>query len=437
MICRQNNTNIVGLAVPSYSSSVGNCQPIVVYPHSNRQTVLPNRVPNRPQNSLILNQLSQRLPLFLPNVSSPQQNQNSISSLASAPQQNQNSMLSPASTPLTQRTDIQREKDIQKIANELRESFVENSTKTPTESCRETGGVIELLNDCTHTQSLIQTPTSISVTHSSNAVQNESSFVAPVNTCDVSDRTYELHMTEDCVHNETTTAVEQNRSSNPNERQIQTQESVSSDQSVSPVSVTKESSIECVTTSIDSHPKDSNNERSESSGDVQQNLSQRDVSNERVCPSKELDCSPVGDSPMASPMDSPSNNSLFSELSSNDLPNDSELDENDSQTNERQSNEETIEETTASLNLSTAHSATHSTSHSTTPVAVISPMTPSDETSDDEIPDEDTDCVVCSKEYGEFICCSQCPRAFHIECHVPELKKMPEFVPFVSFVSCK
>ena len=46
--------------------------------------------------------------------------------------------------------------------------------------------------------------------------------------------------------------------------------------------------------------------------------------------------------------------------------------------------------------------------------------------SDDDTYDDEADCVVCTKEYGEFICCSLCPRAYHIECHVPELKKMPE-----------
>lgn len=67
-------------------------------------------------------------------------------------------------------------------------------------------------------------------------------------------------------------------------------------------------------------------------------------------------------------------------------------------------------------------------------VARIAPITPEFDSSDqtnDEIDDdieEDGFCVVCRKEYGEFLCCERCPRAFHIDCHVPELKKMPEFV---------
>ncbi|XP_054157134.1 E3 ubiquitin-protein ligase TRIM33-like [Oppia nitens] len=62
-------------------------------------------------------------------------------------------------------------------------------------------------------------------------------------------------------------------------------------------------------------------------------------------------------------------------------------------------------------------------------------MTDDDSNSSTTIIDEDADCVVCNTEFGEFIFCGSCPRVFHRECHVPELKTMPETAFICTF--CK
>ncbi|CAG2114194.1 unnamed protein product, partial [Medioppia subpectinata] len=84
----------------------------------------------------------------------------------------------------------------------------------------------------------------------------------------------------------------------------------------------------------------------------------------------------------------------------------------------------------------------------TAPVARIAPITtteeadspPNDLMSDDdseerESIDEDAFCVVCDREFGEFIICGNCSRSFHKECHVPEIKTMPETTFVCTF--CK
>lgn len=119
---------------------------------------------------------------------------------------------------------------------------------------------------------------------------------------------------------------------------------------------------------------------------------------------------------------------------------------NEEQNDESSKCAESISDTTSpDSGISTANTALSSNSNEKSAdirdenkenkiVARIAPITPefdsSDQTNDemDDDIEEDGFCVVCRKEYGEFLCCERCPRAFHIDCHVPELKKMPEFV---------
>jgi hypothetical protein len=39
-------------------------------------------------------------------------------------------------------------------------------------------------------------------------------------------------------------------------------------------------------------------------------------------------------------------------------------------------------------------------------------------------PNEDW-CAVCM-DGGEVVCCDKCPKVFHTNCHIPELKAIPE-----------
>ena len=50
-----------------------------------------------------------------------------------------------------------------------------------------------------------------------------------------------------------------------------------------------------------------------------------------------------------------------------------------------------------------------------------------DEADGPEESDHESLCHVCGED-GELICCDQCPKVYHLDCHEPPIRRLPRLV---------
>ena len=43
---------------------------------------------------------------------------------------------------------------------------------------------------------------------------------------------------------------------------------------------------------------------------------------------------------------------------------------------------------------------------------------------DEDDTDHESQCHVCGED-GELICCDQCPKVYHLDCHEPPIRRLP------------
>ena len=52
-----------------------------------------------------------------------------------------------------------------------------------------------------------------------------------------------------------------------------------------------------------------------------------------------------------------------------------------------------------------------------------------DEEEGEEESDHESLCHVCGED-GELICCDQCPKVYHLDCHEPPIRRLPRLVSY-------
>ena len=61
---------------------------------------------------------------------------------------------------------------------------------------------------------------------------------------------------------------------------------------------------------------------------------------------------------------------------------------------------------------------------------------------DEDDSDHESQCHVCGED-GELICCDQCPKVYHLDCHEPPIRRLPRSGDFshclelmIIFIEC-